>query len=136
MIRRAREQEGEGERRVTCSRVRRETGGSTPKPSQVSSTTLFGWEETAGSLAFGMYCSGYAQRVFSVSEMSSKSISRFCGGGGGGGAGDGGGGGVVGEGGGATGGGGAAEVVVVPVVQEEEVERRRAVRVASPRHRR
>ena len=62
---------------MTWSWVRRDTGGSTPKPSHVSKIMLLGWPLTAGSLALGMYCSGYAHRVFSVMDTSSKSISRF-----------------------------------------------------------
>ena len=59
-----------------CSGVSFETGGRTPKPSHVRRTTLVGCEPIAGSLAFGIAWSGYAHRVFSVTERSSKSTRR------------------------------------------------------------
>jgi hypothetical protein len=43
---------------IACSGVSLLTGGSTPKASQVSRTTLFGCLPTQGILAFGMYSMG------------------------------------------------------------------------------
>ena len=56
---------------MAWSWVRRDTGGSTPKPSHVSRMMLFGWPLTAGSLALGMYCRMQDARS-KQSEVSSK----------------------------------------------------------------
>lgn len=56
---------------IICARVRRATGGSTPKASQHSRTMLLGCGPTQGIRAPLMYSIGYAARVFSVREVSS-----------------------------------------------------------------
>jgi len=51
---------------MVCSGVRRLTGGSTPKASQVSRMMLVGCPATQGMCALGMYSMGYDTRVFSA----------------------------------------------------------------------
>ena len=55
-----------------CSGVSFDTGGKTPYASQVSMMMFFGWVlTTQGIRALAINSMGYAQRVFSVMEMSS-----------------------------------------------------------------
>ena len=61
---------------ITSLPSRRDTGGSTPKASAVSSTMVSGCEPRAPSATFGLQDSGYEKRVFSVIERSVRSSSR------------------------------------------------------------
>ena len=54
-------------------------GGITPKASAVSMTRFFGCPARPVFEALGMKCIGYAARVFSVFEPSSKSQTRVIG---------------------------------------------------------
>ncbi len=53
---------------MVCASDNLLTGGSTPKASQASRMTFFGWGPTQGSLTFGMNSIGYAALVFSAQQ--------------------------------------------------------------------
>ena len=54
---------------MACSRVRRDTGGSTPNASQQSRIRFLGCGPTQGMRALSMYSIGYDARVFSVTAL-------------------------------------------------------------------
>ena len=54
---------------MACSRVRRDTGGSTPNASQHSRIRFLGCGPTHGIFALSMYSIGYDARVFSVTAL-------------------------------------------------------------------